>query len=33
MYDCLVHAIEEDTKSFSVDLVPNSAQSYSPQYL
>ena len=25
MYDCLLHAIDEDTKSFSVDLEPNSA--------
>ena len=25
MYDCLSHAIDEDSKSFSVDLVPNSA--------
>ena len=24
MYDCLLHATDEDTKSFSVDLVPNS---------
>ena len=25
MYDCQLHAIDEDTKLFSVDLVPSSA--------
>ena len=27
MYDCLLHAIDEDTKPFNVELVQNSAHS------